>query len=252
MVSPQESFDAANGGEAAKNKLYTQFTETFDAASTYIDEAHPEVKKILGPLLAAMPNSKQEFFSVPNALSLVGFLLVVDGARHLTTKEGVLEIAVGRGLDVADGIIARRLNQTSNFGALTDALLDKTGMAIITAEAWRQHALPRELLVSIGANQMASATFTYGGEIGDACDVDTSTRATKLGKYSMALELSAVVGLLWTGACEREKGIENPNLRSGHWYKTALGAEALRWSAVAGYGARSLQARRRKRDTNGA
>lgn len=250
MVSPQESFDAANGGEAAKNKLYTQFTETFDAASTYIDDAHPEIKKILGPLIAAMPQTKEEFFSVPNALSLVGFLLVVDGARHLTTKEGVLKIAAGRGLDVADGIAARRLNQTSNFGALTDVMFDKAGMAIIATEAWQQRALPRELLLSVGANQMASATLTYTGEIGDARDVDTSTRATKLGKYSMALELSALVGLLWTGANEREKGVEHPNLRGSHWYKATLGAEALRWCAVAGYASRFLQTRRRKRDAH--
>ena len=226
--------DALRGGDAREENedLYSKFARLFDTAVTYVDTTYiPGLREALAPFRATKP-SREEFFSLPNAISLTGFLLVVDGARNITTKEGVRNIAIGRGLDVVDGVAARLLHQTSDFGALVDAGLDKLGLAVIAFEAARQRALPPEILASMAANQSASAVINYMQQYQQS---DTKCRPSPLGKLSMAAEMSAVVGLLWQGACEREAGVERPNLRKSPAYKAMIGAELLRAIAVVDY-----------------
>ena len=235
MNIPRFEAKAPTGGEAcehdSQNELYARFVRLLDAAQTYEHAAALGINKIIAPFAAARP-TKEEFFTLPNAMSLLGFLTVVDGARDITTTKGVLKIAAGRGLDAVDGVIARKLGQTSDFGALTDMTLDKLGMTVIFAEAWKQRTLPRGLLLSIIGNQTASAAIAYASEYQH---IDTSRRASHLGKYTMAAELSSLIPLLWEGASQREQGVQNPDLRHTLAYKVALGAEAARWFTVATY-----------------
>ena len=54
--------------------------------------------------------------TVPNLVSVAGLLLTVHGARRLHTPAGIAEVTVGRLLDLADGYLARALDQSSQSG----------------------------------------------------------------------------------------------------------------------------------------
>ena len=81
--------------------------------------------------------------TVPNALSLAGLALVCRGAKDIKTAKGVSQIIAGRTLDLADGAVARTLNQSSDFGAAVDANFDKIGVLALAAKAYSQDVAPK-------------------------------------------------------------------------------------------------------------
>jgi hypothetical protein len=84
--------------------------------------------------------------TVPNLVSVAGLLLTVHGARRLHTPAGIAEVTVGRLLDLADGYLARALDQSSQLGAGLDALLDKAGVTAVGLQLWRGCAPSRPAL----------------------------------------------------------------------------------------------------------
>lgn len=102
-----------------------------------------------------------EFYPIPSAISLVGGILAVDGARRIDTPLGIAEVAVGRGLDLIDGPVARALDQTSELGAAVDATTDKlAGLALLVSE-WRKGIAPRSALAAIGAQNVMNGVATF-------------------------------------------------------------------------------------------
>jgi len=84
-------------------------------------------------------------FNVPNAITLARFALVPALALELLRREYGTAMAlftVCALSDVADGMIARRWNLRTRFGAVADPLADKLTMLTVTLLLAVQHALP--------------------------------------------------------------------------------------------------------------
>ena len=79
-------------------------------------------------------NPRTDIPTIPNAMSIAGAVLALRGAKRIDTTAGIAQVAAGRFIDVLDGIVARKTGQTSDFGALLDAGLDKAVTAIILYE----------------------------------------------------------------------------------------------------------------------
>ena len=73
----------------------------------------------------------RDIFTIANAMSVCGAVLAWKGAEATETPKGAAMLIAGRGLDALDGKVARATSQTSNFGALVDAGLDKIATAKI-------------------------------------------------------------------------------------------------------------------------
>jgi cardiolipin synthase len=84
-------------------------------------------------------------FNVANAITLLRFALVPALALALLHAEygsAFVLFIVSAVSDLADGIIARRWNQATRFGAVADPLADKLTMLTVTGLLTLQHALP--------------------------------------------------------------------------------------------------------------
>lgn len=79
-----------------------------------------------------MKISRKDIMTVPNLLSLIR-LLMIPGFVYLYMKDemkGTAALLLLSGMtDVADGYIARRFNQISNFGKVFDPVADKLTQA---------------------------------------------------------------------------------------------------------------------------
>ena len=129
----------------------------------------------------------RDIFTIPNAISLCGAALAWKGAETAETPKGTAMLIAGRGLDALDGKVARVTGQTSNFGALTDAGLDKIATAKIIYEFTKKGIIPREIAAALASLQTTNALATaatmlkYPGK---------SIRPTTSGKLAMAGEMA--------------------------------------------------------------
>lgn len=136
-----------------------------------------------------------------SAISAAGLALVIDGCKDLSKVNSIHKIAVGRGLDLFDGNVARFLDQSSDMGALVDACCDKLGMAAIARAAWQQDALPKSYIGYVGAKNFAHAAFA----VVTAINHPTETyRPHKSGKYAMFGDNIGGGLLLYAHAYEQE------------------------------------------------
>ncbi len=176
-------------------------------------------------------SSPQKFFedlaTLPNIMSLAGVALVRSGAKDITEKSGILKIGLGRLVDVADGYVARKINQSSDLGALVDAGLDKLGMLYILKEAFKQKALPRWLFISVASNQMASALLAI---VEQASEINTEKRPSKWGKLSMALEMASIASILYLNTTDQKSVFLDKMAKI-----LAVGSQVMRWVAVVKY-----------------
>jgi cardiolipin synthase len=172
------------------------------------------------------------FFNLPTLLTwarivaiplIIGiFYLPVDPAtRNLTAT--VLFVAVAL-TDWADGWLARRLNQTSSFGAFLDPVADKflicAALLILLKEA-RIDALVA--FVIIGREIAISALREWMAQIG----ASRSVAVHMLGKVKTAVQMVAIPFLLFDGRLF--------DIIDTHWWGTALiliAAVLTVWSMV--------------------
>ena len=120
--------------------------------------------------------------ALPSALSLTGAALAIDGARRLDSPLGLLEVAAGRSLDLADGAVARALDQTSEAGAAIDAVADKAaGLALLVGE-WRRDIAPRTALAAIAIQNAANGVATY---VAQRRHPEAELRPSRDGKHAM-------------------------------------------------------------------
>ena len=135
---------------------------------------------------------KKTLFTLPNIVSLAGFLLVLAGCALLLmaadrseTAAGLAFIVAGRLADLLDGRLARGTGQSTKFGAALDASLDKlAGLAIVIALLARGLA-PVWAVVLIFLQNLANmiATFWAARRI-----PRTQLAPSDNGKYAMALQ----------------------------------------------------------------
>ena len=156
--------------------------------------------------------------TIPNAMSAVGALLACKGAEHLGSYQGLVATVAGRSLDVLDGPVARATGQTSNFGAVVDASLDKIATAKILYELVKKDAIPREITALLGASQAVNALATA---VTMAKHPGKPIRPTKSGKLALAGETLSMFSYALASAAEH----------SGHEkvaaYSRAVGAAAF-------------------------
>ena len=140
--------------------------------------------------------------TVPNALSLAGLALVCRGAKDIKTAKGVSQIIAGRTLDLADGAVARTLNQSSDFGAAVDATFDKIGVLALAAEAYSQDVAPKPFIGALAIRHTLNAASSVYVALQDT---EEGLRPTKSGKISMALDNLAFFGYLISSVAENEE-----------------------------------------------
>ena len=131
----------------------------------------------------------RDIFTIPNAISLCGAVLAWKGAEATETPKGAAMLIAGRGLDALDGKVARATGQTSNFGALVDAGLDKIATAKITYEFTKKDIMPREItaaLIGLQATNALATTITMLKHPGKSIHPTTS------GKLAMAGEMASI------------------------------------------------------------
>ena len=140
--------------------------------------------------------------NLPNALTLARILLIpvfvvvfflpVEWARVFTA------IAFGAAActDWLDGYLARRLNQTSRFGAFLDPVADKLMVCtvlvlLVQADPRMELAVPA--LVIIGREIAVSALREFMADIGQRATVAVAT----LGKVKTIAQMAALVLMLY-------------------------------------------------------
>jgi cardiolipin synthase (CMP-forming) len=144
------------------------------------------------------------FFTVPTLLTwarivaiplIVGiFYLPLDtGTRNLIATVSFIVVAL---TDWADGWLARRLNQTSSFGAFLDPVADKFLVcAALIVLVWLHRANPLLALIIIGREIAISALREWMAQIG----ASRSVAVHMVGKLKTTVQMVAIPFLLYDG-----------------------------------------------------
>jgi len=139
------------------------------------------------------------------------------GLWRWTALSIFLAVAVG---DALDGLLARRLNQTTEFGRLLDPAADKMLMisayVILASRRWAGPPIPDWLTVLVVSRDvMIALGYTFSRLLGQAA----SFRVTWLGKVCTVCQMVTVLAVLWNGAVVGVTG-----LRALYWLTVAVTA----------------------------
>lgn len=171
--------------------------------------------------------------SIPNAISLAGFALVKAGSENLSEVNNIHLIALGRGMDLVDGIAARGLHQSSDMGAAVDVTFDKLGMLVIAKAAYEQKALPKWVIGYDLVKHIAHTALTVSAAYNHPND---SFRPPRSGKWAMFGDNLGAGLLLYANAYEKqypELGKHKKLRRAG--YGAILGGMAAEVPALTTY-----------------
>ena len=140
-------------------------------------------------LYANLANS----LTVLRLLAIVPLLLLTYASfrGHLVVAAGVFFLAVTT--DILDGYLARRLEQTSEFGAFADALFDKSVMYVMMFALLSLGALPYYLVFPMFLRDiLVDGLRSYVARSGALLPANAS------GKLKYILQsVSIIAGLLW-------------------------------------------------------
>ncbi len=144
--------------------------------------------------------------NVPNAITLLRIALIPPLA--LLLREGDFETAlvlfmVSALSDLADGVIARRWDLRTRFGAVADPIADKLTMLVVTVSLALAHALPWWLAAAVVARDVVIVS----GAIGFQLVVGRVEIAPSLlSKLNTALEFLLLASVMAVGAGLAEGG----------------------------------------------
>lgn len=139
--------------------------------------------------------------SIPNILTLMRIVLIplLVVVFYLPYAWSFLMSALLFGLaavtDWFDGYLARRLNQTTPFGAFLDPVADKLIVAValgVLIEYYSSIWLTVPALVIVGREIVISALREWMAELGKRANVSVSS----IGKYKTAFQMVSIVLLL--------------------------------------------------------
>ena len=142
--------------------------------------------------------------NIPNMLTLCRIILipVFIGVYYIDTtwrNEAVTALFVAAAAtDWLDGFLARRLNQTSAFGAFLDPVADKLMVAaalVLLVQADPRAWLAIPAVVIIGREIAISALREWMAELGQRATV----RVAFVGKFKTGTQMLAITILLYTG-----------------------------------------------------
>jgi cardiolipin synthase (CMP-forming) len=144
-------------------------------------------------------------WNIPNILTLLRIVLIpvfvglfylpADVASpHLINLSATIVFALATATDWLDGYLARRLNQTSAFGAFLDPVADKLMVAaalIVLVELGRVGAIIA--LIIIGREIAISALREWMASLGER----NSVAVAMLGKFKTGFQMAAILFLLY-------------------------------------------------------
>lgn len=97
--------------------------------SYLVKEIKPHFERTIDPLLSVLAKVRIN----PNAITLLGFLLVIVGSVFLYMHMyswGFIFLSLGGLADAIDGALARKSGKESEFGAFLDSLIDRFSDAL--------------------------------------------------------------------------------------------------------------------------
>lgn len=141
-----------------------------------------------------------KIFTLPNVITLLGGFLTCRGLRDIDKLSGLLTVALGRGLDLLDGAVARKANQASELGAALDAATDKLTTAKLLYELWRKDMAPKEVLGAIATFNAINFLATV---VADRYPTGEKLRPTKSGKLAIATETGALIAYVASDLAEK-------------------------------------------------
>ncbi len=141
-------------------------------------------------------------YTIPNLLTLLRialipllFIVYFSSIKYAMPLAAILFILAGI-TDWLDGYLARKLNQTSAFGAFLDPVADKLivvfALVMIVYRYPSMHVLIPSLII-IGREITVSALREWMAEVGNRGAVAVSF----IGKVKTTVQIIAIVFLLW-------------------------------------------------------
>jgi len=144
---------------------------------------------------------------VPNALTLLRFLLVPVLVVLLARRSYDAAFAtffVSALSDLADGVIARRWDSRTRFGAIADPVADKLTMLAVTLTLATQGLLPLWLVAAIVVRDLVivGGALAYHYTVGryDMAPTLLSKLNTAIEFLTLAMVLASAVGILGASA----------------------------------------------------
>ena len=138
----------------------------------------------------------------PNAVTWSGFVLTIGAAALIITEHlvaaGILVLIAGF-LDILDGALARRTNQTTRFGAILDSTLDRFSEAVLLLGILVLYARDQSFaqILVVGAALVGSLLVSYirarAEALGLECEAGLFTRTERVVVLALGLLLSQVV-----------------------------------------------------------
>ncbi len=139
--------------------------------------------------------------NIPNSLTMLRILLIpvlavvfyLPFRNHLLVAAAIFAAAAVT--DWFDGYLARRLGQTTAFGAFLDPVADKLMVAVALVLLVERHDTPLFTLaacVIIGREIVVSALREWMAELGER----TSVAVSYVGKVKTAFQMVAITALL--------------------------------------------------------
>jgi len=178
--------------------------------------------------------------NVANTITLLRFALVPALALQLIRAEygsAFVLFIVSAVSDLADGIVARRWNQATRFGAVADPLADKLTMLTVTGLLTIQHALPWWFALAV---VLRDGLIVGGALAYHFCIGPVEMAPSRISKLNTAMEFLLLLAVL---------AIQAGHVPDGLWLQLLLfGTLAtIVWSGghyVLLWGQRAAQARR--------
>lgn len=96
--------------------------------------------------------------TIPNVLSILRILLIIPIAIYIWQDNLVpvfVLVVIAVASDFLDGILARRLNQISEWGKILDPLADKLAVITILIVLYFKHQVPLWLVIIVAARDLA-------------------------------------------------------------------------------------------------
>jgi CDP-diacylglycerol--glycerol-3-phosphate 3-phosphatidyltransferase len=139
--------------------------------------------------------------NIPNALTILRILLIpvlilvfyLPFKNHLLVAAAIFALAAVT--DWFDGYLARRMEQTTAFGAFLDPVADKLMVVIALVLLVERHdtlVFTLAACVIIGREIVVSALREWMAELGER----TSVAVSYVGKVKTAIQMVAITGLL--------------------------------------------------------
>lgn len=132
--------------------------------------------------------------SPANIISIIGFGMVIYGLVEITREQywtGLVLLAVGRLLDIVDGVVAEATKTKSPLGEFVDATLDKISTILTILVLLVTGIAPWWVMLVLLVPQVAITVFTLVQR-----KRGVKLHPSRSGKLSMAFAWVGIVGLL--------------------------------------------------------